>query len=407
MHERHWTGGCHESFDLIVTMNILLLGGSNTGIWEGWAHHFVILAEGRLGAKVSNGFLGAVGSLYGLYQLLKMERENNHTPDIIVFEYTLNDIVLVRGSIISAKLVMDTLIEIAEFCVSRKIVLQFLCLKPQGGREFLSILTGRNVQRFYEQVAEQYGLPAPLSQRDAMARDILDSDYLDKHHLTPEASLVVAEALLRRLSGPLAIGSPTRPPRPQRAFAFLDATEASPVGRARLQQCDMTVLQAPVIEMMRPSSATWSASGRLVGVLLRCRTTSGWYSIRVDRAIRRKNASTADLALLPELVVMQYPNIRTQAREVIEIAMPDRELELMRIELDRSPMTRTPSGNFLNQEFAVFGIMLWSGLSKFDRLVETLGAVRSVLQRRRSKKRLSSVNDGGADRAPFAAPPRA
>ena len=44
-------------------LNILLLGGSNTGMSIGWAAHFQRLAGDHV---VTNGFLGAVGSSFGL-----------------------------------------------------------------------------------------------------------------------------------------------------------------------------------------------------------------------------------------------------------------------------------------------------------------------------------------------------
>jgi hypothetical protein len=353
-----------------MNKNILLLGGSNTGIWDGWAHHFVILAERHLGVKVSNRFLGAVGSLYGLFRLLKMEQEKTTIPDLIIFEYMLNDIVLVNGNIISRQLVNDTLDEIAQLCVYRGIALHFLCLQPRGAGRPRRSLFRRGVQESYRQVSHRFGLPVPLFQHEAMGRDILDSDYLDPHHLTPEASRIVAEALLNRLCSSVTHGSAQPPLKMKRAFTFVDATQAIAVGRARLGQCEMTVLQGPVIEMQRPSSTTWPATGRLVGVLFRSRRTSGWYRIQVDRTVRRKNACTSDLSLLPELVVMQYPNIRTHARGAVEIAMPKGESELMSAAHDPSQMPQRPEAPFLNQELAVFGLMFWTGPRGLGRLTE-------------------------------------
>ena len=54
-----------------------------------------------LGAEMTNGFLGAVRSLCGLMQLQKPEPEGAPLPDIVVFEYTLNDILLVSRNAIS------------------------------------------------------------------------------------------------------------------------------------------------------------------------------------------------------------------------------------------------------------------------------------------------------------------
>ena len=52
-------------------MKILLLGGSNAGMREGWASQFQRQASAH---EVENRFLGAVGSLYGLMALLDYSR---------------------------------------------------------------------------------------------------------------------------------------------------------------------------------------------------------------------------------------------------------------------------------------------------------------------------------------------
>jgi hypothetical protein len=360
-------------------MHIHLIGGSNTGIWDGWAHHFVISAEREMGARVTNGFLGAVGSLFGLFRLRRLESEGERPPHVVVFEYTLNDIVFADGRVISTRLVRETLMDAADFCVRAGIALQFLCLAPRDLR-----LRGvsRRVTRVYEDVARTYGLPAPLSQREAMARDIVDGDYLDLHHLTPDASRAVAAALARRLSGPRAPPAPPPALRPRRAFEFVDATRAAAAGRASPSICEMTVLSGPVIEMRRASSATFPASGRLVGVLFRSRRSSGWYRIGVGSAARRKNAGEHALSLLPEVISMQYPHLRARAQGAVEIAMPDDERALMRLACDRSPMPWGPEVPFAEQELALFGVILWREPARFARAGDAFRSARNAVSSR-------------------------
>ena len=367
-------------------MHIHLLGGSNTGIWNGWAHHFVIMAERDLGARVTNGFLGAVGSLYGLLQLQKLVREGAPLPDAIVFEYALNDIVLVHGDVVSLSLVRETLMDVCGFCVRRGVTLQYLCLEPKALRSFRPFHRGRRVRPIYDAAALRHGLPAPLSQHEAMGRNVLDGDYLDEHHLTPDASRAVAEALVRRLSAPPLAAAAGRVPKaePRKAgpaFDYVDATQASVAGRAWPSTCDMTILKGPVVELRRPSSARWPATGRLVGVLLRARPTSGWYRITVEGAVRRKNACGSDLKLLPEVVTLHYPHVWRRVRAAVEIAMPDDEAGLMRLGEDVSPMPLDPEPPFADQELAVFGLILWRGPSGFDRVAEALDFCRRSVAR--------------------------
>ena len=359
-------------------MHIHLIGGSNTGIWDGWAHHFVLAVERDLSARVTNGFLGAVGSLFGLYRLQRLKSDGEPFPDVVVFEYALNDIVFADGRVISTRLVRETLMDAADFCVRAGIALQFLCLAP---RDLRCARVSRRIARAYEDVARNYGLPPPLSQREAMARVIVDGDYLDEHHLNPDASRAVAAALVRRLSTLALRTAPPVASPPRRSFAFVDATRAATAGRAWRSTCTMTVLSGPVVEMRRPSSATFPAEGRLVGVLFRSRRSSGWYRIGVGGALRRKNACESALAFLPEAVSMQYPRVRTLARGAVEIAMPDYERALMRLPHDRSPMPWGPEAPFGDQELALFGVVLWRETSVLARIRVAVRAARKAVRR--------------------------
>ncbi|RBP08548.1 hypothetical protein DFR50_12530 [Roseiarcus fermentans] len=352
-------------------MHIHLIGGSNAGIWDGWAHHFVILAERDLGARMTNGFLGAVGSLFGLFRLDRLESEGGRLPDVVVFEYALNDIVLAHGRVVSIRLVRDTLTDVAGLCVRAGIALQFLCLEP---RDLRGRAVSRRVTAIYCDVARAFALPAPLFQRDAMEREIGDGDYLDLHHLTPDASRTVAEALARRLALGLRKGAAPPGPPPGRALAFVDATRARPSGRAFASTCATAVLSGPVVEMRRPSAAVFPADGRLVGVLFRARRSSGWYRIAVGGESRRKNACESALAILPEVISMQVPRLSRPARGSVEIAMPDDEGALMRLACDRSPMPWEPRPPFDGQDLALFGIVLWRETGPLARLREAVRA---------------------------------
>jgi hypothetical protein len=362
-------------------LKILLLGGSNTGIWEGWAHHFVALAERVLEANITNGFLGAVGSLYGLMQLLKHEREGGVHPEIVIFEYMLNDILLVSQNAISPILIRDTLEDISEYCLDRKIILQFLCLTPRRHRRLIALSSSRLVTTTYNKLARDYGFPKPLLQDEVLGRRIFDKDYLDEAHFRPEISRRIAETLLARISA-LPKEAPNRiAPRRRRAFEYVDASQAEASGRACQTKLEMTVLKGPLVEMNRPAITIWPATGRLVGVVFRSRPTSGWYRLTVGHTQRRKNACVTDLLLLAELIAMQYPNIRAKACGSIEIAMPEDEAELMRLAHDVSPMELSPRRPFGEQDLAIHGLMLWRGPFGFARLFEPFDFWRRLVLR--------------------------
>ncbi len=109
-------------------MDILLLGGSNAGLHYGWAAQFeAIVPEHR----VTNRFLGAVGSLYGLMRLLRLGEGQEPPPQLVIFEYALNDAVLLDAGWLRVDLLEDTLREVAELCREKSLPLLLLCLEPR------------------------------------------------------------------------------------------------------------------------------------------------------------------------------------------------------------------------------------------------------------------------------------
>ena len=92
-------------------MDILLLGGSNAGLHYGWAAQ---LAARLPEHRVTNRFLGAVGSLYGLMRLMRLGEDQAPPPQLVIFEYALNDAVLLDAGWLRMDLLEDTLRAVAE-----------------------------------------------------------------------------------------------------------------------------------------------------------------------------------------------------------------------------------------------------------------------------------------------------
>ncbi|MBM3655059.1 MAG: hypothetical protein FJX06_20065, partial [Alphaproteobacteria bacterium] len=173
-------------------MKILLLGGSNAGIRDGWAFQFQRQASAH---EVENRFLGAVGSLYGLMALLRMEREGAAPPEVVIFEYCLNDILLFAANCLRQKLVADTLEGVAACCARRGIRLMFLCLDPCQTTSKELRGARRRARRLYTEAAARYATPA-IWLEDIFPGGPTAAHYQDQNHLTVEASAAVAAATL-------------------------------------------------------------------------------------------------------------------------------------------------------------------------------------------------------------------
>lgn len=335
-------------------MNILLLGGSNAGLHYGWATQFRALAPTH---EVSNQFLGAVGSLYGLLRLIETQRDDAPTPELLVFEYALNDAVLMDAGWLRTDLLQDTLAAVMALCQRRNIRVLLLCLEPQPtGRARVNRAVNR-VRQFYRKAARKYGLFPCLTLEDALG-DVRREHFSDKHHLTEAASIRVAELLVATIAKN-DIPAPRVAHRVDNAFCYTFARDAQPQGPCRLVEISSKVYCGEFLEISRSGSSRWPGKGLVVGLMLRSTRDAGVYRLAVRDQAYRKNAQSAMRDIVPKLILLHYSRKQPYAENDLEIAMPASEEDLMRLPEDKSMLDRPCDRPFAEQILEIAGVMFW------------------------------------------------
>jgi hypothetical protein len=345
-------------------MKILLLGGSNAGMREGWAFQFQKQASAH---DVENRFLGAVGSLYGLMALLKMEREGAADPEIVIFEYCLNDILLFAANCLRQRLVADTLEGVAACCARRGIRLMFLCLDPCRTTSKEQRGARRRAHRLYAEAATRYATPA-IWLDEIFPGGPAATDYQDQNHLTVEASAAVAAAVLRRLGDaeiPAAHDAEIR-------FDYVDATRAQRRGACELHHIESKVFEGAFIRMRRQSECRWPGSGRLAALMLHSDDMSGEYLIRAPRCARRKNPRSQMQDIVANLMLLHYVSGAIATDRGVAIALPDDEAALRQAPEDATLLAVPPTAPFLDQTLDIHAVIFWRPRSITDRIASLL-----------------------------------
>lgn len=341
-------------------MKILLLGGSNAGMREGWASQFQRQASAH---DVENRFLGAVGSLYGLMALLKMERERAAPPDIVIFEYCLNDVLIFAAGCLDPTLVADTLEAIAAHCARRGIRLMFLCLdpRPTDSRALRSAM--RRARRLYSDAADLYGLPA-LWLEQIFPGGRTTSHYQDENHLTVEASAAVAAAALGKIGD-------ARIPSARKAdvrFDYVDATQAQPRGACERHHIGSKVFEGGFMRLKRPSECHWPGRGRLVALMLRSDDASGEYLLRAPGCAYRKNPRSKMQEIVANLMLLHYVSRKIVTDCGVCVALPDDEAALKRAPEDATLLAVPPTAPFLDQTLDIHAVIFWRPRSIAQRI---------------------------------------
>ncbi|MDP3554915.1 hypothetical protein [Methylocystis sp.] len=345
-------------------MKILLLGGSNAGMREGWAFQFQRQASAH---EVENRFLGAVGSLYGLLALLKMERDATASPDVVIFEYCLNDILLFAAGCLRPSLVADTLEAIAACCARRRIRLMFLCLDPRPMASKSLRSATRRAHRLYADAATRYATPA-IWLDEIFSGSLTAAHYQDENHLTVDASTAVAAAVLNRIGDariPLA-------PNAEIRFDYVDAAQAQRRGACELHHIDSKVFEGAFIHLNRQSECYWPGSGRLVALMLRSDDRSGEYLIRAPRCVYRKNPRSKMQEIVANLMLLHYVTRAIATDRGVAIAMPDDEAALKRAPEDATLLAVPPTADFLDQTLDIHAAIFWRPRSIARKIVALL-----------------------------------
>ena len=336
-------------------MDILLLGGSNAGLHYGWAAQ---LAARLPEHRVTNRFLGAVGSLYGLMRLMRLSEDEARPPQLVIFEYALNDAVLLDAGWLRMDLLEDTLRAVAELCGEKGLPLLLLCLQPRPGEAARVDASARRALGCYRRLAERHQLHPCVTQQEALG-GVRAEDYVDKLHLHEAASIRVAEhlAAIARKRVPVPRAGETAAP----SFRFVPARAAQTSGPCRRVELASTVYSDEFLEISRGGASRWPGSGRLAALMLRTTETAGVYRLAARGWSLRKTAQSHIREVLPKVMLLHYLRTQPVAEEDLEISMPADEDALMRLDEDRTFHGAPSEAPFAAQRLEIAGVIFWSG----------------------------------------------
>jgi lysophospholipase L1-like esterase len=342
----------------------MVLGGSNSGAKGGWAHVLKGLVKEH---HVDNKFLGAVGSLFGLLRLLKLDYDNSPKPDVVIFEYTLNDSLWHAGGAISLQMIEKTLHDVITYCARHRIKLLFLCLCVRPVNEGAGESEGSLfIDDLYRSVARLRGVSDCLFQANILGQ-VCFEQYTDPLHLSQESAAQVASAVAARLRRAILIpnGSWRRI-----AFSYIDAMKAQIEDQASIINIVSSVFEGPFVELRRGGVVRWRTGGRLMAVMVRSTEQSGLYRIRAGKEAVRKNAQSVARDKVANLLTLHYVLKEFKDHSDIVIDLPVEEECLMGLPNDPTLMECPPLTRLETQSLQINGILIYYRDGTISRLLE-------------------------------------
>lgn len=335
-------------------MNILILGGSNAGIIDGWAYQFSRIASE---IQVQNRFLGAVGSLYGLLALMKARHDGIPLPDVVIFEYCLNDILLYQANILNIRLLIDTLDAVIEFCQCERISLVFLNLRPLENPTSVNAKAIKKISWIYRSAAIKHNIRT-LWQNDVLGGSQVAADYRDDNHFSSEASGRIANAIRIALNEglPTVISGRLNASK----FTYTEADQARVEGPVSSSRVCTKVFDGNFLEIRRGGKSFWSGQGYVAGIMLQTNEQSGDYTIQINNKSIRKRAFSQMQKAVPNLILLHYVKKPLWSSETVEISMPINEGDLLNLAIDRGIVEGVPTEAFQNQTLQIHALMFWT-----------------------------------------------
>jgi hypothetical protein len=200
---------------------------------------------------------------------------------------------------------------------------------------------------------------------------VRSEDYVDRLHLTPAASIRVAEHLAATLrDAPIPIPRAAKTVRP--SFRFVPARAAQTSGPCRPVALASRVYSDEFLEISRDGASVWPGRGRLVALMLRTTESAGAYRLAANGWRLRKTAQSDIRAVLPKVMLLHYVQAQPIAKEDLEISMPADEDVLMRLEEDRTFHGAPSAAPFEAQKLEIAGVMFWSGAASPRRLLAAI-----------------------------------
>lgn len=328
-------------------LRILVLGGSNSSD-SGWVQELRRLAPEH---EIENGFLGAVGSLFGLLRLLKRRQDGARPVDLVIFEYALNDTILFIGHNLHPDMIPPTLDDVATLCARDGIPLLFLCLcvRPPAGQDEAE--ASRYINQIYVDTAAARGAAPCILQREVLGKVDFEQ-YSDQFHLKPVFAARMAAAVAERLRPPLPV--PLGADRALR-FLYLPASRAALSGAAERSLLGTPVFVGPSVRLRAGGRLAWRQPGRLIALLVCVTALSGDYTIRARGWRGRKTAQSLARENRPLLVALHYLTHPPPRRGKVSIELPASDPALQDLRHDFTLMEAGPTVPYERQSLEICG----------------------------------------------------
>jgi hypothetical protein len=287
-------------------VDVLLVGGSNTGLRDGWARQFEKLATRH---RVTNAFLGATGSLYGLVNLMAVSDLSK--VDVVIFEYTLNDAIFVNYGVQDQQLIQICLEQVAAVCRANDIRLILLTLNRRDDFPVASEDT-RLVNETYLSVAKAWGLEV-VSLRDLISNHARIADCpIDSLfdgtgvHLSQSLAEIIAEAVLAAVQGRPQVTLDLPAPSRRHEIIYIPATTADLFGKTLFVDRRTAAFKGRFLRLAGDARCQFNGAGELIALLVNSRQESGWLTLETDDGACAKNTHSTWTRPGTDRIIMQY-----------------------------------------------------------------------------------------------------
>lgn len=351
---------------------IAIVGGSNSIMKKGWSAAFIESMQRLYHVKIDSYALGGISSLYGL-TLIK-EKRLFELYDIVLFEYTLNDVYFYNRDSYPTRLLTSVCNQLAIEAAKTNCKLVFCEFVPLSECE-KSLDDQSQVVNIYKKIANQFKINyvsvTDLMRDKQFSKANIELCYSDEMHYASKFSQEISNRIIAAvLSGRLSNANLSQKNELDETInlnkiKFLPCSGLQITGNCEQIYRETSIIKATFYKLEKNSSLEFTLkSGQiLLGVMINSSPSTGYIKVTVgDEVVFIKNIYVQRQAHekdKPRIYLKQFSQILAAERDTqIKITPNVAADDFARYPLDPTAYDAEPTCDLLLQELEISGVLI-------------------------------------------------
>jgi len=365
-----------ESVSLSNIQSIAILGGSNSIMTDGWIPAFTYNLTNLLNIPIDNYGLGGISSLYGLY--ISQEKEIFKKYDMVLFEYTLNDIYFNVEDAYNHQLLSSVVYSLICAAKEYNCKLVFVLMSPLDNMPLIQD-NSCAITNLYRDIAHiesafTFNISDIINHEDYSSSHFIEMLYRDNMHYTSTYAKRIADVFTEMLVHGTLFKKQVHPQHTEQTLldnrAILDLSLLEPdefkvLGTSTDVLRETSIISRKFLRIHGSSSISVSLpkGTKVLAILINSSEATGYIKVTFNDEVFIKNIFAERPINDPEkarIYLKQFTRVMIAQRQesILEISTSISQDEYLTLDKDTTSYEHKPKETLDKQELEIAGILI-------------------------------------------------